>query len=126
MNPSKDIKSGRPSEAPEWLTTPIEFEEQRSFRVSRRTMHLLVAFCAAAVLWAAIAPIRELSLARGQLVPVSQIRPVQHLEGGMVEEILVGPGADRGEGSAPDAPAGGDIGLRPLGAARPRATTSRS
>ena len=70
MNPSQDSKSSRPSEAPEWLTTPIEFEEQRSFRVSRRTMHLLVAACAAAVLWAAIAPIRELSLARGQLVPV--------------------------------------------------------
>jgi adhesin transport system membrane fusion protein len=41
------------------------------------------------LLWAAAAPIRELSLARGQLVPVSQIRPVQHLEGGVVEQILV-------------------------------------
>jgi adhesin transport system membrane fusion protein len=92
MNPTQDSKSNRPSQAPEWLTTPIEFEEQRSFRVSRRTMHLLVGLCAAALLWAAIAPIRELSLARGQLVPASQIRPVQHLEGGMVEQILVEPG----------------------------------
>lgn len=92
MHPSKDIKSSRPSQAPEWLTTPIEFEEQRSFRVSRRTMHVLLAFCVVAVLWAAATPIRELSLARGQLVPVSQIRPVQHLEGGVVEQILVEPG----------------------------------
>ena len=99
MTPSKNIQSARPSQAPEWLTTPIEFEEQRSFRVSRRIMRLLVAFSAAAVLWAAVAPIRELSLARGQLVPVSQIRPVQHLEGGVVEDILVQPGqiVDKGQ-----------------------------
>ena len=92
MSQSKDIKGKRPSDTPDWLTTPIEFEEQRSFRVSRGRMRLLVAFSAVALLWAALAPIRELSLARGQLVPVSQIRPVQHLEGGVVEEILVHPG----------------------------------
>jgi membrane fusion protein, adhesin transport system len=92
MTPSKDTKSGRAVQAPQWLTTPIEFEEQRSFRVSRRTMRILVVFSAVAVLWAAMAPVRELSLARGQLVPISQIRPVQHLEGGVVEDILVHPG----------------------------------
>jgi membrane fusion protein, adhesin transport system len=89
MNPTTQIKSGRPSATPEWLTTPIEFEEQRGSRLSRKSMQLLVALAAGALLWAAAAPIRELSLARGQLVPVSQIRPVQHLEGGVVEQILV-------------------------------------
>ena len=59
-----------------------------------------------ALLWAALAPIRELSLARGQLVPVSQVRPVQHLEGGVVEQILVQEGQLVEQGSAPDAPAG--------------------
>jgi HlyD family secretion protein/adhesin transport system membrane fusion protein len=92
MNAPQNIQSGRPSDTPEWLTTPIEFEEQRGFRVSRATMRLLVVLSAAALLWAALAPIRELSLARGQLVPTSQIRPVQHLEGGVVEDILVEPG----------------------------------
>src|SRR5262245_56086379 len=92
MTQAKDSKSPRPSQAPEWLTTPIEFEEQRSFRLSRKTMRVLVVLTAGAILWAAVAPIRELSLARGQLVPVSQIRPVQHLEGGVVEDILVRPG----------------------------------
>jgi membrane fusion protein, adhesin transport system len=62
-------------------------------------MHMLVAFFGLALLWAAVAPIRELSLARGQLVPVSQIRPIQHLEGGVVVEILVHPGqiVDKGQ-----------------------------
>ena len=99
MTPSQDIANARTAETPEWLTTPIEFEEQRSLRISRKTMHVLVAFCAGAVLWAEVAPIRELSLARGQLVPMSQIRPVQHLEGGVVEEILAEPGqiVDKGQ-----------------------------
>ena len=44
---------------------------------------------AGALVWAALAPIRELSLASGQLIPVSQVRPVQHLEGGIVERILM-------------------------------------
>ena len=73
---------------PDWLTTPIEFEEERGFRVARKVMRAAAALVAVALLWAAVAPIRELSLARGQLIPASQIRPVQHLEGGIVDEII--------------------------------------
>jgi adhesin transport system membrane fusion protein len=76
-------------EAPDWLTTPIEFEEERGFRTARKTMRTVVVVAAAVLLWAGVAPIRELSLARGQLIPVSQTRPVQHLEGGIVSRILV-------------------------------------
>lgn len=77
-----------PAGTPDWLTTPIEFEEQRGFRVCRDALRFVVALAAAALLWAGLAPIRELSIARGQLTPVSLMRPVQHLEGGIVEEIL--------------------------------------
>jgi adhesin transport system membrane fusion protein len=73
----------------DWLTTPIEFEEERSFRIARKAMRAVVALTVIALLWAAATPIRELSLARGQLMPISQIRPVKHLEGGVVEQILV-------------------------------------
>ena len=51
------------SKPPDWLTTPIEFEEERGFRVGRKTMRVVVVLAAAAALWAAAAPIRELSLA---------------------------------------------------------------
>ena len=89
MQSTSETVKGRRSAAPDWLTTPIEFEEQRSFRVSRNTLRVAVVLATVVILWAAMAPIRELSLARGQLVPLSQVRPVQHLEGGIVEEILV-------------------------------------
>jgi membrane fusion protein, adhesin transport system len=77
------------SPAPDWLTTPIEFEEERGFRVARKGMRVLVVLVVAALVWASVMPIRELSLAKGQLIPVSQVRPVQHLEGGIVDAILV-------------------------------------
>ena len=79
---------GTPQDA-DWLTTPIEFEEERGFRTARRHMRVIVGVVAAALVWAGVMPIRELSLARGQLVPLSQVRPVQHLEGGIVDAILV-------------------------------------
>jgi adhesin transport system membrane fusion protein len=80
--------TGAPAGTPDWLTTPIEFEEQRGFRVCRDALRFVVVLAAAALLWAGLAPIRELSIARGQLTPVSLMRPVQHLEGGIVDEIL--------------------------------------
>jgi adhesin transport system membrane fusion protein len=81
--------SNSEAKAPDWLTTPIEFEEERGFRVGRKTMRVVVVLAAVTGSWAAVAPIRELSLAHGQLIPASQIRPVQHLEGGIVDQILV-------------------------------------
>lgn len=74
---------------PDWLTSPIEFEDQRGFRAWRGIMRVVVVAAAAALLWAGLAPIRELSIARGQLTPVSLVRNVQHLEGGMVEHLFV-------------------------------------
>ena len=89
MSVTSTTTKGSPSETPDWLATPIEFEEQRGFVVSRNRMRLVLLIVLAALPWAALAPIRELSVARGQLIPVSQVRPVQHLEGGVVEQILV-------------------------------------
>jgi adhesin transport system membrane fusion protein len=86
-------------DTPDWLATPIEFEEQRGVAVSRRRMRIVIMLATGALALAALAPIRELSVARGQLIPVTQIRSVQHLEGGVVEQILVAEGevVERGQ-----------------------------
>ena len=62
-------------------------------------MRLIVILVVGVLMWAAIAPIRELSIAHGQLVPLYEVRPVQHFEGGIVEEILVAEGelVDKGQ-----------------------------
>ncbi len=88
MSRAANTPTTGPAETPDWLTTPIEFEDQRAFRACRNAMRFVVGLAAAALLWAGLAPIRELSIARGQLTPVSLMRSVQHLEGGIVDQIL--------------------------------------
>jgi HlyD family secretion protein/adhesin transport system membrane fusion protein len=92
-------KDGRSATTPDWLTTPIEFEDQRGFHISRKVMRVIVVLAAGALVWATVTPIRELSTARGQLIPVSGVRPVQHLEGGIVDQILMQEGqvVDQGQ-----------------------------
>lgn len=88
MSRPPNTPTGAPADTPDWLTTPIEFEDQRGFRACRNAMRFVVGLAVAALLWAGLAPIREFSIARGQLTPVSLMRPVQHLEGGIVDQIL--------------------------------------
>lgn len=52
-------------------------------------MYLASAFIVACVVWASITEIRELAIASGQLEPSGSVQQVQHLEGGIVSELLV-------------------------------------
>lgn len=45
-----------------------------------------------AIIWAGIAKVEVLTRGQGQVVPSQDIQVVQSLEGGIVEELLVGPG----------------------------------
>ena len=56
---------------------PLELEDARPVKIQR----------------AILTPIRELAIAPGQIVPRGDIRAVQHLEGGIIAEIYVNPGA---------------------------------
>jgi len=53
---------------------------------------VIIAITALVVLfvgWSAIATFEEITVARGEVAPVASVMPVQHLEGGIVSEILV-------------------------------------
>ena len=105
-----------PSKAPDWLTTPIEFEDQTKIRIRRNSMRLIVVLVAALLGWSAVAPIRELSIAPGELVPLYEVRPVQHLEGGIVDQIFVKDGqlVDKGQPLMRLQPAGSESELAAL------------
>jgi adhesin transport system membrane fusion protein len=47
------------------------------------------ALVVAALAWAALAPLDVVATANGEVIPSTQIKSVQHLEGGIVREILV-------------------------------------
>jgi adhesin transport system membrane fusion protein len=58
-------------------------------RVTQRFFWTLSALVVAALLWLAIAPLDIVSDAPGEVVPSTQLKEIQHLEGGIIEEIVV-------------------------------------
>lgn len=67
-------------------------------RHSRRLLHVLLLFGAAALAWAALAKLDVVVVAEGRLVPRTQLKLVQPVEAGVVREILVREGAAVVEG----------------------------
>ncbi len=57
-----------------------------SWRVFAWPIMMLVGFFIA---WSAIAELDEVAIAQGEVVPQGQVKMIQHLEGGIVEEIFV-------------------------------------
>lgn len=93
---------------------PLELEDARPVKVQRAILRTGSIVLLAVTLWAGVTPIRELAIAPGQIVPRGDIRAIQHLEGGIIAEIFVNPGAMVRAGDpllrlAPDQ-TGGDLG----------------
>ncbi len=74
------------------LSLPIELEEGAPPFLSNAAMAVLSGLVIALILWANVASVKELSVAVGEVVPFGSTRAAAHLEGGIVEEVLVSPG----------------------------------
>lgn len=71
------------------LSQSVMLEEARAPYLIRATM-LVICFCFIAfAMWATFAQITERATAVGEIVPSQYVQSVQHLEGGIVEAILV-------------------------------------
>ncbi len=57
-----------------------------------RFSYLASTIILAAIIWGSFAEIREVAVAHGQVAPAGHVKLVQHLEGGLVGEILVSEG----------------------------------
>lgn len=66
----------------------------------RRFLLACLGLLAALALWAALAPLDVVSIARGEVAPASRVKTIQHLEGGIVSEILVEEGSVVKKGEA--------------------------
>lgn len=71
------------------LAQPIILEEAGPPRVLTQLVRIASVLFIGLLVWAGIAEIRETALAEGQVVPAGAVYAVQHLEGGIVAEILV-------------------------------------
>jgi HlyD family secretion protein/adhesin transport system membrane fusion protein len=71
------------------LLQPIGIEEDSMPRLLRFSLIIFSAATLLFIVWAAITPVKELARTEGQVIPAGYNRLVQHLEGGLVREILV-------------------------------------
>ena len=89
-----------PMREPEGLALPLDLEVGRSLPFYRGLLVFFSVFVAVALVIGSVAPVRELAIAEGQILPKGAIQPVQHFEGGIIEEVLAKSG-DIVEAGAP-------------------------
>jgi adhesin transport system membrane fusion protein len=78
------------------LSTEINIDEELPIEPSRAAQYLLYAIAGLLfvfLLWASIARLDRVTRGEGRFVPSNHLQQVQYLEGGIIEEILVKPGA---------------------------------
>ncbi len=80
------------------LALPIELEEGAPPFLARATMAIISGLVIVLLVWANIATVRELSVAMGEIAPFGSTREAAHLEGGIIDEVLVAPGESVAEG----------------------------
>jgi len=72
-----------------YLAQSILLEEGSSPRLLRFTILLMALAIAGAGAWASVATLDQVARTDGAVVPSSAIRVLQHLEGGIVDEVTV-------------------------------------
>jgi HlyD family type I secretion membrane fusion protein len=78
--------------APRAEALPLSLEEAGSPRLARLVIGATAALLGLFGLWAAITHVPELAVAQGAIVTADPVAPVQHLEGGIIEAVLVADG----------------------------------
>jgi adhesin transport system membrane fusion protein len=70
------------------LTQPLMLEDGRIPRILSRTLYTICGFILTLILWGSLSEVREVIQAPGQIVPSGQVHSVNHLEGGIVAELI--------------------------------------
>ncbi len=74
------------------LTLPLALEDGRVPRTLENMVYAVTTFLILAIFWASVAEIREMAMANGQIAPSSAVKSIQHLEGGVIDAVLVNEG----------------------------------
>ena len=72
-----------------YLTLAIQLEEGGPPRLMRVAVWIAAAIVATAIAWASVTVVQQVARAPGEIIPSGHVQPVQHLEGGIVREVLV-------------------------------------
>jgi membrane fusion protein, adhesin transport system len=71
------------------LNLPIELRSDAGGHLARRMILIISTTVLALIVWAAVSPVEEVAIASGKVVPAAAISDINHLEGGIVDEVLV-------------------------------------
>jgi membrane fusion protein, adhesin transport system len=87
----------RPSKIPDQtlglaLALPVGLVNNRRLTSFRFLTYICCGLVAAITFWSAVAEFREVAVARGQIVPSNATQKVHHLEGGILDVVLVAEG----------------------------------
>ncbi len=82
-----------------YLPKKTQIESIQSRRLALSLAIIICGILAAFIIWAYFVRIQELSLAVGEITPVNRISVVEHLEGGLVYQILVDEGSQVKKGN---------------------------
>lgn len=58
----------------------------------RRISNILISFIILFILWSSFAQLDEVAIARGEVTPQGKVKTIQHLEGGIIDTLLVADG----------------------------------
>ncbi len=72
-----------------YLSRATLLEESGPPKSAVNTIRIICIIVFFSILGSCFAPLNETSVAPGEIVPATSVQPVQHLEGGIVEEVLV-------------------------------------
>ncbi len=75
------------------ISLPLALEEAGPPQATIQLVSVLTLFVVAAIVWAGVTQVGQVAVTSGQVVPAVPLQAVQHLEGGIVDEILVEEGS---------------------------------
>jgi adhesin transport system membrane fusion protein len=94
MAHSKHLDSLKEMMAPQeaqsrYLVQAIELEETEPPEFFTSLVHTISGLIILSLIWAGVTKVQETAVAEGKIIPENDIQAIQHLEGGIVSEILV-------------------------------------
>jgi HlyD family secretion protein/adhesin transport system membrane fusion protein len=91
---ASDLAKSLSREDAKLLTRAVQLEETDPPRALRLALQLITAIVVAFILWASLTSFAEKAITPGEILPIGRVEPIQHLEGGLVQEVLVSEGQE--------------------------------
>ncbi|NOZ41778.1 MAG: HlyD family type I secretion periplasmic adaptor subunit [Alphaproteobacteria bacterium] len=86
---TRQVKTKPVSYYTRFLSRAILLEESGPPQAVVSTVGIIALFLFGMITWASVTTLNETSIARGEILPASSVKPVQHLEGGIIAQVLV-------------------------------------